>query len=96
MIFSIQRYLEDSFDRRGLRDVDQYAVKLANLYARRRHEEADATFLKSLRRVRTAFYRNNPALARAPFEEELLRRLAGFGESASDLRSFDVGRSALC
>jgi len=34
MIFSVQRFLEDHFERRGLEDVDQYAIQVANVVER--------------------------------------------------------------
>lgn len=75
MIFSIQRYLEDYFERKNLSDVDQYAVKLAHFYVRRRKAEPEAEFLKGMHRLQTAFYRNNAGLARPSVEREILRRL---------------------
>ncbi len=72
MIFSIQHYLEDLFERRGLSDIDQYAVKLANLYGKFRHEVKRADFLRSMKRLRTVFFRNNPELDRSEYEESLL------------------------
>jgi hypothetical protein len=75
MIFSIQHYLEDYFDQRNLSDVDQYAVKLANLYALRRKAETEADFLKAMRRLRTVFYRNNRKVDRGSVERDILLRL---------------------
>lgn len=75
MIFSIQRYLEDYFERRGLTDNDQYAVKLANLYATSRHSGSKRAFLRSWARVQTIFFRTNRSLARASFQGELLDAL---------------------
>lgn len=75
MIFSIQHYLEDYFHQRNLSDVDQYAVKLANLYARRRKDHAEAEFLKAMRHLQTVFYRNNSEFDRASVERDILRRL---------------------
>lgn len=77
MIFSVQHYLEDYFHQRNLRDVDQYAVKLANLYARQREGKQATGFLKAMRRVQTVFYKNNSNIGRAPTEREILRRLDG-------------------
>jgi hypothetical protein len=51
MIFSIQHYLEDYFHQRNLNDVDQYAVKLANLYALQREQKTEPDFLKAMSRV---------------------------------------------
>jgi hypothetical protein len=75
MIFSIQRYLEDYFESRGLMDNDQYAVKLANLYATSRHGASKSAFLKRLGRVQTIFFRANRSLARISFQLELLDAL---------------------
>lgn len=75
MIFSIQRYLEDYFERRGLTDNDQYAVKVANLYATARHTSAKGVFLKRLGHIHTVFFRANPSLARGDFQVELLQAL---------------------
>ena len=74
MIFSIQRYLEDFFERRGLRDVDQYAISYANVYDRTRPGQAQER-LKAIRRIRTAFYKNNNQLDRENFEGLLLSTL---------------------
>ncbi len=75
MIFSIQHYLEDYFHQRNLDDVDQYAVKLANLYALRRKAMAERDFLKAMGRLRTVFYRNNSHLDRASAERGMLLSL---------------------
>jgi hypothetical protein len=75
MIFSIQRYLEDYVDRRQLKDVDQYSVSLANLYAAKRGRSSKSEFQKAVRRIKTVFFRNNPALKRQDFERELIARL---------------------
>jgi len=75
MIFSVQHYLEDYFHQRNLHDVDQYAVKLANLYARKRPTSGDEDILKSMRRIQTVFYGNNSEVDRTLVEREILRRL---------------------
>lgn len=72
MVFALQRFLEDYFGRRGLRDVDQYAVNLANLYDREREGRSEKSFLRSAHRIRTIFYRNNRHLTRAAFERSIL------------------------
>ena len=72
MIFSIQTYLEDYFNRRGLGDPDQYAVSLARLYDRERHAKSASAFLAAMKRVRTVFYRRNDRIDRATFEGKLL------------------------
>ncbi|SRR5712691_2365289 len=75
MIFAIQRYLEDYLERRQLRDVDQYSVALANLYAAKRGRSSKPEFQKSVRRIKTVFFRSNPALNRPDFERDLIARL---------------------
>ncbi|HEX8144764.1 MAG TPA: hypothetical protein VF553_19500 [Pyrinomonadaceae bacterium] len=75
MIFSIQRYLEDYFERLGLRDVDQYAVKLANIYSSLSPTLSDEDVLRSIRRIHTVFFRNNANLDRTEFESKLLATL---------------------
>lgn len=75
MLFSIQRYLEDSFNRRRLDDVDQYGIKLTNLYVRKRSATSDAELLKDIGHIRTAFYRRNAISSRSAFERDLLKRL---------------------
>lgn len=75
MIFEVQHFLEDYFHRRNLSDVDQYAVKLANLYARRRSTEKDSAFVTAMHRLQTVFYKNNPDADRASVERDILRRL---------------------
>jgi len=72
MIFSLQRFVEDYLQQRGLRDVDQYAVKFANLYNRERRKKPDKSFLQAIHRIRTVFYRNNSQLDRVGFEKSLV------------------------
>jgi hypothetical protein len=75
MIFSIQTYLEDYLNRRGLGDPDQYAVVLAKLYDRERHSKTAPAFLAAMKRIRTAFYRRNDHIQRETFERKLLTAL---------------------
>jgi hypothetical protein len=75
MIFSVQRYIEDYFERRHLADVDQYAVKLANAFAGSPTDMSDKQVLKAFSRVRTVFFRNNPHINRNQFESTLLQLL---------------------
>ena len=75
MIFSVQRYLEDAFQKRGLHDPDQYAVSVANLYGQAKAQKSDKHFLAALHRVRTAFFRSNSGLDRTEFEKSLLSDL---------------------
>jgi hypothetical protein len=75
MIFSVQHFLEDYFAQRNCLDVDQYAVKLANLYARKRQSSKDEELLESMRRMQTVFYRNNLQIDRRSVERDILKRL---------------------
>ncbi len=72
MIFSIQTYLEDYFNRRGLGDSDQYAVNLAKVYDRERPGKTVDEFLARMKRIRTSFYRRHSHLRRDEFERDLL------------------------
>jgi hypothetical protein len=74
MLFSAQRFLEDLFRASGLRDPDQYAVSLANLYYSRRRESSKKAFLGMMRKTTTSFFRVN-ALSRTSFEERTLAAL---------------------
>jgi hypothetical protein len=75
MIFSVQRYIEDYLERRGLSDVDQYAVKIANLYVQLRPTASDANLLQAMRGARTVLFRNHADLNRKEFEASLLKAL---------------------
>jgi hypothetical protein len=75
MIFSIQRFLEDRFHRRGLTDVDQFAVSLANFYDSHRQGRTQEEFSRAARRLHTAFFRNNRELRRDEFVLDLVRQL---------------------
>ncbi len=75
MIFSIQRYIEDYFERRGLTDNDQYAVKVANLYGAMRSTSSERAFRRRFGTIHTVFFRANSPLVRADFEAELLQAL---------------------
>jgi hypothetical protein len=72
MIFSIQRYLEDYFNRCGMADLDQYAVSLAKLYDRERHRKTAPAFLSAMKRIRTSFYKRNSSTPRATVERKVL------------------------
>lgn len=75
MIFEIQRYVEDHFAAKGLRDTDQYAIKVSNLYDTYRDPtDSSDEFLRRMRRIRTAFFANN-SLQRGAFEPQFLKRL---------------------
>lgn len=75
MIFSLQTYVEDYFNRRGLSDVDQYAVALAKLYDRERHGKSQPAFLAAMKRIRTVFYKRNDRIQRDAFERQMLSLL---------------------
>jgi hypothetical protein len=75
MIFAIQTYLEDYFNRRGLGDPDQYAVALARLYDRERHSMTGPAFLAAMKRIRTVFYKRNNNLHRDTFDRKMLTLL---------------------
>lgn len=84
MIFSIQRDLEDYFNRCGFTDSDQYAVAVAKLYDRERQGKTPDAFLSSMKKIRTAFFRANAGLQRSAFEHKVLTRLDGkFKQKAS-------------
>ena len=75
MIYSIQSYLENYFNRCGLTDNDQYAVSLARLYHRQRHGKTVPAFLSAMKRIRTIFYRQNANAQRPKFERKMLTLL---------------------
>ena len=75
MIFSVQRFLEDHFERRGLADVDQYAIRAANVFARLGSKPSEDTLARKLARLRTAFFRRNQDLDRKEFEAQLAATL---------------------
>jgi hypothetical protein len=77
MIFSIQRYLEDYFSRCGFLDPDQYAIALARLYDRQRQGKTSDTFLLSMAKMRTAFFRANSGIQRPVLERKILSHLDG-------------------
>lgn len=75
MIFAIQSYVEDHFNRRGLDDPDQYGVALAKLYSLHRHEKSVSEFLAAMKRIRTIFYKRNDITERETFDEKMLTLL---------------------
>lgn len=87
MIFTVQRYIEDYLDKRGIDDRDQYAVLVANIYATKPRNESQELTLKRIRRVRTAIFGNNPHLKRAEFERQLLNRLEARFQKKTDCRT---------
>lgn len=91
MIFSVQRYLEDYFERLGLRDADQYAVKVANLYASLSPDSKDADALSSIHHIRTVFFRNNTHIERSEFESRILGLLKRQFKKKDQAREFPGG-----
>jgi len=77
MLFTIQTYLEDYLNRRGLADPDGYAVRFANQYFHYRRAMDTATFLRKVGRIRTVIFVNNGIKDRAGFERSLVERLDG-------------------
>lgn len=75
MIFSVQRFLEDHFERRGLTDVDQYAIRVANVFARLGPRANEGTLAREFGRLRTVFFRRNNDLDRKEFEARLAAAL---------------------
>ena len=71
MIFSVQRFLEDNFERRGLADVDQYAIRVANVFERLEAGSSEKILARELGRIRTAFFRRNQSVKRKEFESKL-------------------------
>lgn len=91
MIFSVQRYIEDYFERRHLSDVDQYAVKLANAFAGSPAHMSDRQVLTAFHRVRTVFFQNNPHVKRNQFESTLLQLLRSRFKKKVHLQQFPGG-----
>src|SRR5579863_7114662 len=75
MIFAIQTYIENFFNRRGFDDPDQYSVALAKLYDLHRQSKSDLEFLGAMRRVRTVFYKRNEVTDRNAFDRRMLTLL---------------------
>ncbi len=75
MIFSVQRFLEDHFERRGLADVDQYAIRVANVFERLGPRASEGTLARELGRLHTVFFRRNHDLDRKEFETRLAATL---------------------
>jgi hypothetical protein len=71
MIFSVQRFVEDLLERRGLADVDQYAIRVANVFERVRPGASEKYLSRELSRIRTAFFRRNQQVVRKEFEAQL-------------------------
>src|SRR5258708_11137258 len=75
MIFSVQRFLEDHLAQRGLSDVDQYAVRLANAFEEVGTSASARVVCSRFARVRTSFFKRNRELSRKVFEQELVGAL---------------------
>lgn len=71
MIFSVQRFVEDYFERRGLADVDQYAIRVANQFDRLPANASVDTIANALASIRTTFFRRNREVTRRGFEAAL-------------------------
>ncbi len=74
-VFSVQRFLEDHLERRGLTDVDDYAIRAANLFERVGATASQETIARELGRIHTAFFRRNQSLDRRDFEIRLAATL---------------------
>jgi hypothetical protein len=89
MIFSIQRFSEDYFQKLGLTDNDQYSVKVANFYAQLRPDVSETDALSKMHRIRTSFFRVNFSIKRLDFERELLKILKrGFQKKNYSSKTF--------
>jgi len=75
MIFSVQRFLEDYFERRGLADVDQYAIRISNTFTSRGPLVTLENLSRDLGKMRTVFYRRNGQITRRDFEAQLAKTL---------------------
>jgi hypothetical protein len=75
MIFSVQRSLEDYFNRCGCSDPDFYAVNLAQLFDIERDSKTVPQFLSAMKRIRTVFYKRNSQIQRAAFDRKVLALL---------------------
>lgn len=92
MVFSIQRFIEDYLNKRGVNDVDQYSVAVANLFDECRFDMTKDDFLQRMGRIRTPLFKKNPALMRRQFESQLLTRLdTKFKKKISPATSFVGG-----
>ncbi|HWZ63017.1 MAG TPA: hypothetical protein VNX02_08345 [Steroidobacteraceae bacterium] len=74
-VFSVQHFLEDHFEQRGLTDIDQYAVRVANVFGRVGVEATAESVARQIGRIHTAFFRRNKELERREFEEHLASAL---------------------
>jgi hypothetical protein len=74
-IFSIQHFLEDHFAQRGLSDIDQYAIRVANVFDRATINATAQSLARQMSRLQTGFFRRNDSLDRKEFEEQLATAL---------------------
>lgn len=94
MVFTIQRYIEDYLAQRGLNDLDQYAVRVANAYDSSRTGQTTDEFLSRMSRISTVIFKNARNLNRAEFEAQLLSRLdSKFKKKVDTSDSFPGGVS---
>jgi hypothetical protein len=74
MLLAIQAYIEDYLNNRNLRDLDGYAVRLANLYFYHRSDMSVDEFIQKVRRIETVVFMKNKK-DRADLEKTLIDRL---------------------
>jgi len=74
-VFSVQHFLEDHFEQRGLADIDQYAVRVANAFERIPADASVESVAHQIGRIHTAFFRRNPNVERKDFERQLASTL---------------------
>jgi len=74
-VFSVQHFLEDHFEQRGLADIDQYAVRVANAFERVGVGATAESVARQIGRIHTAFFRRNTDLERREFEQQLASAL---------------------
>ena len=77
MLFEIQGYIQDYFNKLNLTDSDGYAVHLANDYFNRRKTESDEEIVTSFLAIRTVFFSSNAIDSKHDFIVRLLKRIDG-------------------
>lgn len=95
MIFSVQRFLEDYFERRGLTDADQYAIRVANVFGRMSPNATRENLVRDLARLQTVFYRKNGQIQRREFEGQLVANLQARFKKKRDDRVPDSFENAI-
>ena len=75
MIFSVQRFVEDSLERSGVQDDGRYSVTCASVYSSFRGIESDEQLLRRMSHIRTTSFKNSPQVSRGAFEKRLLQSL---------------------